>query len=128
MTDRCELPQLPEGSRALILSEANMMFDQYFEHLSRLDPEHQSNPMLMKAKEYTSRFANMSNKATVQKIREMLAERQLSEFELAQLASLNPGEVDEARALVPSLQDKERLSDTEVQQMLQELTAFVSIQ
>lgn len=34
----------------------------------------------------------------------MLAERQLSEFELAQLASLNPGEVDEARALVPSLQ------------------------
>ena len=34
----------------------------------------------------------------------MLAERGLTEFELAQLASLNPGEVDEARALVPSLE------------------------
>lgn len=64
------VPMLSSNLQALILSEANMMFDQYFEHLSRLDPEHQSNPMLMKAKEYTSRFANMSNKATVQKIRE----------------------------------------------------------
>ncbi len=56
--------------QALILSEANMMFDQYVDLMSRVDPEHQPNPMLVKAKEYTSRFANMSNKATVQKIRE----------------------------------------------------------
>ena len=34
----------------------------------------------------------------------MLAARHLTEFELAQLASLNPGEVEEARALVPSLE------------------------
>lgn len=34
----------------------------------------------------------------------MLAEKHLTEFELAQLATLNPGEVEEARALIPSLE------------------------
>lgn len=48
-----------------------MMFEQYIEIKGRMEPsDNQPNPMLLKAKEYASRFSIITNKATVQKIRE----------------------------------------------------------
>ena len=56
--------------QALILSEANILFDTYLHTMQQQDPDHQQNPMLLKAKEYTVRFANMSNTTTIRKMRE----------------------------------------------------------
>lgn len=91
--------------------------------LKQRDPDYQANTMLMKAAEYSNRFASNKNKETMEKMRSLLAEAGLSDEEVALVASLAPTTVDEARQLIPSLERAE-LTEEDLEQLLQEVATY----
>ncbi|KAL4444588.1 hypothetical protein ABPG77_002405 [Micractinium sp. CCAP 211/92] len=107
--------------KVLTVSEVFVLFERNMDVWRRRDPDYQPSAMLQKAAEYAGRFATNKNKDTVQKIREMLAARNLSELELGLVANLSIETPDEARKLVPTL---ERYSDEELDSMLKELATY----
>eukprot|EP00051_Salpingoeca_urceolata_P002715 m.52359 g.52359 ORF g.52359 m.52359 type:complete len:139 (+) comp12287_c0_seq2:84-500(+) len=83
-------------------------------------------PMFIKTLEWAKRFGQFKNIETVGKVRSVLQNRGLHKFEEAQLANLCAESVDEARALIPSLQD--RISDQELEDLIDDLQSFRNFQ
>ncbi|PSC68049.1 DNA-directed RNA polymerase II subunit 4 [Micractinium conductrix] len=107
--------------KVLTVSEVGVLFERNLEMWQRRDPDYQPSAMLAKAAEYAQRFATNKNKDTVQKIRELLASRQLTELELGLVANLSIETADEAKKLVPTL---DRYSDEDLDSMLKELATY----
>ena len=57
-----------------------------------------------------------------QAVREMLQTKNLHKFEAASLANLCPDNYEEAKALIPSLEDK--FDDEELNELLEDLKTF----
>mmetsp|Transcript_94 Transcript_94/g.175 ORF Transcript_94/g.175 Transcript_94/m.175 type:complete len:138 (-) Transcript_94:165-578(-) len=85
------------------------------------DSEAEVSPVFLQTLEYVQRFSRFKNRAAVKEIRACLTKRMLVEFEIASLCNLGPEEVEEARALVPSLI---RFDDDEVQAILNDLSNY----
>jgi DNA-directed RNA polymerase II subunit RPB4 len=80
--------------------------------------------MLMKTTDYLDHFARFKRKENVEAVERLLsAHKELAKFERAQLGSLCCDTAEEAKTLVPSLQDK--ISDEELQDLLDEITKLM---
>lgn len=56
--------------------------------------------------------------------RRLLASKRLTEEELGLVANLSPSSAEEVRKLMPSLDDRERFSDEDLDQMLREIASY----
>ncbi|EFN56279.1 hypothetical protein CHLNCDRAFT_145153 [Chlorella variabilis] len=111
--------------KVLTISEVACLIDEYVKGTQQRDADYQPNPMLVKAAEYASRFATNKNRDTLQKIREVIAHNQLSELELGLVANLSIETADEARKLVPTLDDRDRFpDDATLDALLKELATY----
>lgn len=80
--------------------------------------------MLMKTTDYLDHFARFKRKENVEAVERLLsAHKELAKFERAQLGSLCCDTAEEAKTLIPSLQDK--ISDEELQDLLDEITKLM---
>ncbi|KAH7398065.1 HRDC-like protein [Cadophora sp. MPI-SDFR-AT-0126] len=80
--------------------------------------------ILMKTTEYLDHFARFKRKENVEAVERLLsAHKELAKFERAQLGSLCCDTAEEAKTLVPSLQDK--ISDDDLQELLDEITKLM---
>ncbi|KAG4417500.1 hypothetical protein IFR04_009383 [Cadophora malorum] len=79
---------------------------------------------LLATTEYLDHFARFKRKENVEAVERLLsAHKELAKFERAQLGSLCCDTAEEAKTLVPSLQDK--ISDDELQELLDEITKLM---
>ncbi|KAL2104922.1 hypothetical protein VUR80DRAFT_9322 [Thermomyces stellatus] len=77
--------------------------------------------MLQQTLSYLDNFARFTRKENVEAVERLLSSvTQLSKFERAQLGSLCCEYAEEAKTLIPSLQDK--ISDDELQHLLDEIS------
>ena len=65
---------------------------------------------------------------TSKAVREILQDKALHKYELAQLANLCPESAEEARSLIPSLEGPNRFDDEDLQEILDDIAAKKSIQ
>ncbi|KAI6246619.1 DNA-directed RNA polymerase II subunit rpb4 [Erysiphe necator] len=80
--------------------------------------------MLLKTTEYLDHFARFKRKENVEAVERLLsAHKELAKFERAQLGSLCCDTAEEAKTLIPSLQDK--IGDDELQELLDEITKLM---
>ena len=76
--------------------------------------------VLTKTIDYLDAFARFKQKENVEAVERLLnSQHQLSKFERAALGSLCPEGIEEAKTLIPSLQDK--IGDDELQELLEEM-------
>ncbi|CZS89238.1 related to DNA-directed RNA polymerase II chain [Rhynchosporium agropyri] len=80
--------------------------------------------LLMKTTEYLDHFARFKRKENVEAVERLLsAHKELAKFERAQLGSLCCDSFEEAKTLIPSLQDK--ITDDDLQELLDEITKLM---
>ncbi|KAL2070981.1 hypothetical protein VTL71DRAFT_14007 [Oculimacula yallundae] len=80
--------------------------------------------LLMKTTEYLDHFARFKRKENVEAVERLLsAHKELAKFERAQLGSLCCDSSEEAKTLIPSLQDK--ITDDDLQELLDEITKLM---
>ncbi|KAF8851089.1 hypothetical protein BDZ45DRAFT_601978 [Acephala macrosclerotiorum] len=80
--------------------------------------------MLIKTTDYLDHFARFKRKENVEAVERLLsAHKELAKFERAQLGSLCCDTAEEAKTLIPSLQDK--ITDEELQELLDEITKLM---
>eukprot|EP00884_Botryococcus_braunii_P019760 jgi/Botrbrau1/6468/Bobra.0034s0042.1 len=108
-------------AEVLTMSEAHILLSHLLERLKEQDPTSQPPAMLQKTVTYVKRFTPTSSQATSNEIRKLLANYGLNSFELGSVGTLMPGSVEEARALVQTLDDPERFTDEELGLLLEDL-------
>lgn len=80
--------------------------------------------MLLKTTQYLENFARFKRKENVEAVERLLsARKELAKFERAQLGSLCCDTAEEAKTLIPSLQDK--ITDEDLQSLLDEITKLM---
>lgn len=71
-------------------------------------------------------YYRFKNRETIGEVRNMLQQKKLHKFELAQLANLCPENPEEAKALIPSLEG--RFEDEDLRQLLDDIQTQKSFQ
>ncbi|EKD20959.1 uncharacterized protein L3040_004579 [Drepanopeziza brunnea f. sp. 'multigermtubi'] len=80
--------------------------------------------LLIKTTDYLDHFARFKRKENVEAVERLLsAHKELAKFERAQLGSLCCDTSEEAKTLIPSLQDK--IGDDDLQELLDEITKLM---
>lgn len=80
--------------------------------------------IFQKTAEYLDHFARFKRKENVEAVERLLsAHKELAKFERAQLGSLCCDTAEEAKTLIPSLQDK--ITDDDLQELLDEITKLM---
>ncbi|CAG8959972.1 hypothetical protein HYALB_00006136 [Hymenoscyphus albidus] len=81
--------------------------------------------ILQKTTQYLEHFARFRKKENVEAVERLLSakDNKLAKFERAQLGSLCCDTAEEAKTLIPSLQDK--ISDEELQELLDDITKLM---
>merc|ERR1711912_35040 len=82
----------------------------------------------LKTLQYCQRFQRYNNTETSKAVREILEDKALHKYELAQLANLCPETAEEARSLIPSLEGPNRFNDEDLQEILDDIAAKKNIQ
>ncbi|KAL0481857.1 DNA-directed RNA polymerase II subunit RPB4 [Acrasis kona] len=82
------------------------------------------NDVFEKALKYVNQFGGNQNSETIKEIRKLGQRQQLHQFEIASLANLAIGDLEEAKTLLPSLK---RYTDEAITDMLNDLTNLKEI-
>ncbi|XP_021909318.1 DNA-directed RNA polymerase II subunit 4-like [Carica papaya] len=111
-------------AKCLMNCEVSILLDRKCDQLKQMseDAMNQIPQVLDKSLQYVQRFSRFTNQDAVKQVREVLSQCKLTEFELAVLGNLCPETVEEAVAVVPSLQTKGRgISEEAIEKLLNEL-------
>ncbi|KAK7969816.1 RNA polymerase Rpb4 [Apiospora saccharicola] len=109
----------------LSLSEASLLLNAISENRRKGKGEAHETEMLSKTIDYLDAFSRFKNKENVEAVERLLgAYPQFHKFERAQLGSLCCDNAEEAKTLIPSLQDK--ISDNELDDLLNEVGKFMN--
>lgn len=125
-----------DDAQVLMIAEVNVVLDTYESKREAEGVDDKPNAIFEKCHEYCKRFNRFENVEAVKAVRvlltgveETLGEgRYLFEFEVGVLGNLVPDSAQEARALVPSLNDERNLTDEEIEAILFQLNSFKSMQ
>lgn len=133
---------------ALNLSEARVYIQSSFSHRKKIDvndhnneekeddfsdtkfEENTSNEIIQKTIKFLNNFSRFKNSSSVESVEKLLSEfsLQVSEplhpFEIAQLGNLECDDYEEAKSLIPSLNNK--VTNSQLQNLLNELKKFQS--
>ncbi|XP_013416928.1 DNA-directed RNA polymerase II subunit RPB4 [Lingula anatina] len=119
-------PKEFENAETLLISEVQMLLEHRKQQNESAEEEQELSEVFMKTLNYTSRFTKFKNRETISAVRSLLMQKKLHKFELAALANLCPENADEAKALIPSLEEK--FEDEELQQILDDIQTKRSFQ
>jgi len=86
------------------------------------ESSYKTNPIFEKTYDYVKRFNQFSKKEEVMQIRSVFENSKLTDFECSALWNLCPENVEEAKALIPSLKRLE--NDEELQTLLNDLASY----
>lgn len=75
--------------------------------------------VFIKTLNYARRMSRFKNRETIRAVRAIFTEKHLHKFEIAQIANLCPENAEEAKALVPSLENK--IEESELEEVLKDL-------
>ncbi|KAF7495852.1 DNA-directed RNA polymerase II subunit Rpb4 [Sarcoptes scabiei] len=121
-----QFPKEFENAETLMISEVNLLLQYRIKQNEKAEEEQEFSEVFTKTLNYTTRFSRFNNRDAVSTIRQMLAQKKLHKFELAQIANLAPEAPDEAKGLIPSLEG--RFTDEELSQMLDDIQVQRSMQ
>eukprot|EP01018_Ginkgo_biloba_P037361 Gb_13169 [translate_table: standard] len=121
-------------AKCLMNSEVALILERKYEQLQQMseDPSSQVSQVFEKSLQYVRRFSRYKNPDAVKQVRDsvclyckthsVLSRNKLAEFELCVIGNLCPETVEEAKAMVPSIKTKGRMSDDEkIEKMLSDL-------
>ncbi|EIE20674.1 polymeras-like protein II polypeptide D [Coccomyxa subellipsoidea C-169] len=121
-------PSVFDSAQALTNGEVSAILAKIVAAKKQEDPAYQPNPLLAKTQEYVERFSGNKNEAVNQQIRMVLDAGEMTGFELASVANLQPETAEEARILIPSLDatqgDEPRFSDDTLQIVLDDVATY----
>ncbi|CAH1723841.1 DNA-directed RNA polymerase II subunit Rpb4-like [Aphis gossypii] len=121
-----QFPKEFENAETLLISEVNMLLKFRKNQNESAEEEQEFSEVFNKTLTYTEQCSKFKNKETIVAVRNLLASKKLHKFELASIGNLCPQLADEAKSLIPSLED--RFDDDELQQILDDIQAKLSIQ
>uniref|UniRef100_G3MMV2 DNA-directed RNA polymerase II subunit RPB4 n=1 Tax=Amblyomma maculatum TaxID=34609 RepID=G3MMV2_AMBMU len=121
-----QFPKEFENAETLLISEVHMLLEHRKQQNESAEEEQELSEVFMKTLGYCQRFSRFKNRETISAVRQLLAQKKLHRFELAQLANLCPDNPEEARALVPSLEG--RFEDDQLRQILDDIQTQRSFQ
>ncbi|MBE7182382.1 MAG: hypothetical protein INR71_14460 [Terriglobus roseus] len=105
----------------LSLSEARIVIDAILDTRAKQGKRHADTEVLSKMQDYLDTFARFKRKETATEVGEILdAHSAFEPFEKSQLASLCCENYDEAKTLVPSIQNK--IGDAELSELLAQIS------
>ncbi|KAL4901297.1 hypothetical protein BDW74DRAFT_170238 [Aspergillus multicolor] len=110
-----------QNTHTLSLSEARLVIDKVLENKRRGGKKYEEPENLLKTLEYLGLFARFKDEENIKAVERLLnSHTELEMFERSQLGSLCCDNAEEAKSLIPSLQNK--ISDGDLQELLDELT------
>lgn len=113
-----------EEAQPLFLAEAAQLLQLKLDQGNADDPEHSQ--VLHKSLKHLQRFDQINGQEAAVDVRRTLENSDLGlhPFEVAQIASLVPGDAEEAKAIIPSLRTDDR-DDTKLNELLKIIDRFV---
>uniref|UniRef100_A0A1I8AIH0 RPOL4c domain-containing protein n=1 Tax=Steinernema glaseri TaxID=37863 RepID=A0A1I8AIH0_9BILA len=112
---------------ALMISEVLLLLEHRLQQSEAKEEVEEMSVGFMKMLGYTRRFSKFNNRETTRAVRAMFANKPLlHKFELTQITNLCPETAEEAKSLIPSLEDK--IADKELDELLQELATMKTFQ
>ncbi|TKR75888.1 hypothetical protein L596_017117 [Steinernema carpocapsae] len=109
-----------QGCDALMTSEVFLLLEHRRQQSEQKEEIEEMNEVFVKTLDYSRRLSRFKNRETIRAVRAIFANKgQLHKYEIAQIANLCPETAEEAKALIPSLEDK--MSDEELEELLREL-------
>uniref|UniRef100_A0AC35TY29 RPOL4c domain-containing protein n=1 Tax=Rhabditophanes sp. KR3021 TaxID=114890 RepID=A0AC35TY29_9BILA len=108
------------SSDALLTSEVFMLLDHRRQQSEQKEEIDELSPVFIKTLDYTRRFNKFKNRETIRAVRTLFhGQNKIHKFELAQLSNLLPETAEEAKSLIPSLENK--VSDDLLEELIKEL-------
>ncbi|KAH7727053.1 DNA-directed RNA polymerase II polypeptide [Aphelenchoides avenae] len=116
------------GCDALMISEVFLLLDHRRKQSEQKEEIEDMSEVFLKTLNYARRLSKFKSRETIRAVRGIFAGKThvLHKFEVAQLANLCPETAEEAKALIPSLENK--LEDEELEDLLKELHAKKTFQ
>ncbi|KAK9826464.1 hypothetical protein WJX81_002243 [Elliptochloris bilobata] len=93
------------NATALSNSEAAMLMNIVLETRKQEEAAYVPNPVMQKTLEYAERFSTARTRAAAISMKQVLVDAELMEFEIGCVANLMPENAEEAKFLIPSLDD-----------------------
>ncbi|CAF0706130.1 unnamed protein product [Brachionus calyciflorus] len=122
-----KFPKEFENSETLLISEVHMLMENRRAQNESSEEEKELPPVFLKTLEYCERFSRFKNKETIIAVRNMLVQKtNFHKFEIASLANLCPENSEEAKALIPSLENK--IENEDLQKILDDIQTKRSFQ
>lgn len=116
-----------EETETLLISEVQQLLDHRKANNETSEDEQELSEVFKKTHAYCERFSKYRNRETIGYVRKLLSQKKnLTKFELAQLANLCPETPEEAKALIPSLEG--RFQDDELTLILEDIQTQRSFQ
>uniref|UniRef100_A0A0M3I2D7 RPOL4c domain-containing protein n=1 Tax=Ascaris lumbricoides TaxID=6252 RepID=A0A0M3I2D7_ASCLU len=112
-------PKEFEQADTLLTSEVYLLLDHRRQQSEQKEEIDEMSEVFVKTLNYTRRMARFKNRETIRAVRTLLATKPLHKFEVAQVANLCPETAEEAKALIPSLENK--MEDDELDEVLKDL-------
>mmetsp|Transcript_38368 Transcript_38368/g.46288 ORF Transcript_38368/g.46288 Transcript_38368/m.46288 type:complete len:140 (+) Transcript_38368:202-621(+) len=128
--DASQLKLGPEfmNARCLMMSEVAIVLEKYQEQQAEQETNPAANPVFEKCLQYCKRFNRFENHTAVSQVRELLSSAGLSEYEVGAIGNLVPENAQEAKVLIPSLEEPGRLAEDEIEAMLRTLGTYKTLQ
>ncbi|KAI1728626.1 RNA polymerase rpb4 domain-containing protein [Ditylenchus destructor] len=115
------------GCDALMISEVFLLLDHRRKQSEQKEEIEDMSEVFVKTLNYARRLSKFKSRETIRAVRGIFSGKyNLHKFEVAQLANLCPETAEEAKALIPSLENK--MEDEELDELLKDLHAKKTFQ
>ncbi|VDM63592.1 unnamed protein product [Angiostrongylus costaricensis] len=104
---------------ALLTSEVLLVLEQRRKENEAKDEIDTTSEVFVKTLEYARRFSQFKTRESIKAARAIFSQKPLHKFEVAQIINLCPETAEEAKALIPSLENK--LEDDDLAEILKDL-------
>ncbi|KAL6734609.1 RNA polymerase Rpb4 [Ancylostoma duodenale] len=104
---------------ALLTSEVFLLLEHRRQQNEAKDEIEDMSEVFIKTLNYARRLSRFKNRETIKAVRAIFSQKPLHKFEVAQIVNLCPETAEEAKALIPSLENK--LEDDDLDEILRDL-------
>uniref|UniRef100_A0A0N4W5H5 RPOL4c domain-containing protein n=2 Tax=Strongyloidea TaxID=27829 RepID=A0A0N4W5H5_HAEPC len=103
----------------LLTSEVFLLLEHRRQQNEAKDEIEDMSEVFIKTLNYARRLSRFKNRETIKAVRAIFSQKPLHKFEVAQIVNLCPETAEEAKALIPSLENK--LEDDDLDEILRDL-------
>ncbi|KAI8645529.1 DNA-directed RNA polymerase II subunit RPB4 [Parasitella parasitica] len=115
-----------EGAQCLYISEVRIILEAQEDSKENGTDNRPRTNVMAKTLDYVRAFSRFSNIESVREVRQVLLKENMAQFEVAQIANLCCEDAEEAKALIPSLENKVEVP--ELQEMLSQMLTIKKFQ